>query len=104
MGVTASLTLPTGDAVTSVDEFLYVFASIYTLVILAYILSSWLRLPYSPTLNRIQRFLYDVCEPYLRLFRRVLPSMGPLDLSPMIAVFVLWIVEQLVVRLIDNFA
>jgi uncharacterized protein YggT (Ycf19 family) len=30
--------------------------------------------------------------------------MGPLDLSPMIAVFVLWIVEQLVVRLIDNFA
>jgi YggT family protein len=104
MGVTASLTLPTGDAVTSVDGFLYVFASIYTLVILAYILSSWLRLPYSPTLNRIQRFLYDVCEPYLRLFRRVLPSMGPLDLSPMIAVFVLWIVEQLVVRLIDNFA
>ena len=104
MGVVASLTLPTGGAVTSIDEFLYVFASVYTLVILAYILTSWLRLPYSPTLNRIQRFLYDVCEPYLRLFRRVLPSMGPLDLSPMIAVFVLWIVEQLVVRLIDNFA
>jgi YggT family protein len=104
MGVAASLTLPTGDAVTSVDEFLYVFATVYTLVIFAYILTSWLRLPYSPTLNRIQRFLYDVCEPYLRLFRRVLPSMGALDLSPMIAVFVLWIVEQLVVRLVNHFA
>jgi YggT family protein len=104
MGVAASLTLPTGDAVTSVDEFLYVFATVYTLVIFAYILTSWLRLPYSPTLNRIQRFLYDVCEPYLRLFRRVLPSMGALDLSPMVAVFVLWIVEQLVVRLVNNFA
>jgi YggT family protein len=79
MGVAASLTLPTGDAVTSVDEFLYVFATVYTLVIFAYILTSWLRLPYSPTLNRIQRFLYDVCEPYLRLFRRVLPSMGALE-------------------------
>jgi YggT family protein len=92
------------DAVSSVTEFLYVFTTVYTLVIFAYILTSWVRLPYSPWLNRIQRFLYDVCEPYLRLFRRVLPSLGGLDLSPMVAVFVLWIVEQLVVRLIDNFA
>jgi YggT family protein len=104
MGVAASLTLPLGDTVSSIDEFLYVFATVYTLVILAYILTSWLRLPYSPTLNRIQRFLYDVCEPYLRLFRRLLPSMGALDLSPMVAVFVLWIVEQLVVRLIGHYA
>ena len=36
----------------------------------------WVRLPYSPWLNRIQRFLYDVSDPYLRLFRRVLPSWG----------------------------
>jgi YggT family protein len=104
MGVAASLTLPLGDTVSSIDEFLYVFATVYTLVILAYILTSCLRLPYSPTLNRIQRFLYDVCEPYLRLFRRLLPSMGALDLSPMVAVFVLWIVEQLVVRLIGHYA
>jgi YggT family protein len=104
MGVAASLTLPLGDTVSSIDEFLYVFATVYTLVILAYILTSWLRLPYSPTLNRIQRFLYDVCEPYLRLFRRLLPSMGALDLSPMVAVFVLWIVERLVVRLIGHYA
>ncbi len=96
MGVTASLTLPTGDAVTSVNNFLYVFASIYTLVILAYILTSWLRLPYSIWMNRIQRFLYDVCEPYLRLFRRVLPSMGGLDLSPMVATIVLWVVVGII--------
>ncbi len=105
MGVAASLTLLTAsNVVSSVDEFLYVFASVYTLVIFAYIITSWVRLPYSIWMNRIQRFLYDVCEPYLRLFRRVLPSAGPFDLSPMIAVFVLWIVEQLIVRLIDNFA
>ena len=104
MGVSASSTLLVGDAVSSVTTFLYVFTVVYTLAILAYILSSWLRLPYSPTLNRIQRFLYDVCEPYLRLFRRILPSFGPLDLSPTVAIIVLWIFEQIVVRLIDNYA
>jgi YggT family protein len=104
MGVWASPTLPVGDAVSSVTTFLYVFTFVYTLAILLYILTSWLRLPYSPTLNRIQRFLYDVCEPYLRLFRRFLPSLGGLDLSPMVGVIVLWIVEQIVVRLIDTYA
>jgi uncharacterized protein YggT (Ycf19 family) len=104
MGVSASLTLPIGGAVSSVDEFLYVFASVYTLAIFIYILMSWVRLPYSPTLNRIQRFFYDVCEPYLRLFRRILPSFGGLDLSPLIAIFALWFVEQVVVQLIDHFA
>jgi uncharacterized protein YggT (Ycf19 family) len=46
-------------------------------------------------LNRIQRFLYDVSEPYLRLFRRLLPSFGPLDLSPMIGIIVLIVFGQL---------
>jgi uncharacterized protein YggT (Ycf19 family) len=104
MGDSAGPTLPVGDAVSSVTTFLYVFTFVYTLTIFAYILTSWVRLPYSPTLNRIQRFLYDVCEPYLRLFRRFLPSFGGLDLSPMLGVIVLWILEQIVVRLIDNYA
>ena len=45
-------------------------------------------------LNRIQRFLYDVCDPYLRVFRRFVPPIGPLDLSPMIAVLVLVVLQQ----------
>jgi YggT family protein len=104
MGVSASSTLPVGDATSSVTTFIYVFTFVYTLTIFVYILTSWLRLPYSPTLNRVQRFLYDVCEPYLRLFRRFLPSFGGLDLSPMLGVIVLWVVEQVVVRLINNYA
>ena len=102
MGVTATLTLLVG-AVTKAQTFVYVFTTVYTLVIFVYILSSWLRLPYSPSLNRIQRFLYDVSEPYLRLFRRVLPSMGPLDLSPMVAVIVLWVLSQVVIRILEQF-
>ena len=95
MGVSASFSL-LADAVTAAQSFVTVFVTVYTLVIFAYILTSWVRLPYSPTLNRIQRFLYDVCEPYLRLFRSVLPSMGPLDLSPVVAIFALWGAEVLV--------
>ena len=79
----------------------HVFVALYGLVLFVYILTSWLRLPYSPTLNRIQRFLYDVCEPYLRLFRRILPPLGPLDLSPIVGVIVLLAAEQIVVRLLD---
>ena len=70
------------DAVDSVVSFVQVFVYVYSLLILAYIITSWVRLPYSLWLNRIQRFLYDVCDPYLRLWRRILPTFGPLDLSP----------------------
>jgi YggT family protein len=86
------------DAVSSVQQFLEVFIYLYIFLILAYVIMSWIRLPYSPWLNRIQRFLYDVCDPYLRLFRRILPPLGPLDLSPMIAVIVLYVVDRVVVR------
>jgi len=104
MGVSASLTLPTGDVVSSVTTFIWAFTVVYTLAILAYILTSWLRLPYSPTLNRIQRFLYDVCEPYLRLFRRFLPSFGGFDFSPIVALIVLGIVSSILIRLINTYA
>ena len=46
-------------------------------------------------LNRVQRFLDDVCEPYLRLFRRFMPPIGPLDLSPIVAVIALVVVSVL---------
>jgi YggT family protein len=91
MGVTASL--PLLDVADKVRQFVDVFIWIYGLLIFVYVLSSWFRLPYSPWLSRIQRFLYDTCEPYLRLFRRLLPSFGALDLSPWLAILFLYIVK-----------
>jgi len=102
MGVKASITL-LADSITQAETFVNVFIVVYTIVLLAYVLMSWLRLPYSPWLNRIQRFLYDVSEPYLRLFRRVLPSMGPLDLSPMIAIIVLGLLDRVLIRILEQF-
>jgi YggT family protein len=102
MGDTATLTL-LADAIDSAQNFVKAFALVYTLVIFVYILSSWFRLPYSPWLNRIQRFLHDVSEPYLRLFRRILPAMGPLDLSPWIAVIVLWLFAEVLTNILGQF-
>jgi len=102
MGVTATLSL-LADAVDQAQTFVNVFVTVYTLVIFAYIITSWLRLPYSSWLNRIQRFLYDVCEPYLRLFRRLLPSLGPLDLSPMIGLIVLFLMRFVLVSILERF-
>jgi YggT family protein len=90
------------DAITSIQQFVTVFISVYVLIIFAYIILSWVRLPYSPWLNRIQRFLYDVCEPYLRIFRRLLPSFGPLDLSPIIAIVCLYVIRVLILSILDR--
>jgi YggT family protein len=99
----AAASILLADWVTSAQNFVQVFTLVYFLLIFAYILMSWIQLPYSIWLNRIQRFLYDVCEPYLRIFRRFLPPFGPLDLSPMVAIIVLWIVSQVVINVLDRF-
>jgi uncharacterized protein YggT (Ycf19 family) len=87
------------DAVDRVVSFAQVFIYVYSILILAYIITSWVRLPYSLWLNRIQRFLYDVCDPYLRLWRRILPTFGPLDLSPVVGVAFLYILSNILGRL-----
>ncbi len=90
------------DAISAIENFVHVFISVYILLIFGYIITSWLRLPYSPWLNRIQRFFYDVCEPYLRLFRRILPPLGPLDLSPIVAVFSLVFIDRIIQTILER--
>ena len=90
------------DAIDSIESFVYVFIVVYTILILAYIITSWVRLPYSPWLNRVQRFLYDVCEPYLRLWRRILPTFGPLDLSPVVGVGFLYLLLAVLTSLLER--
>jgi len=102
MGGSATFVL-LADAVSSAATFINVFIALYGLVILLYIVTSWLRLPYSPSLNRIQRFLYDVCEPYLRLFRRVLPATGAIDFSPMLAIIALGAIDRFLIWVLDHF-
>ncbi len=88
------------DAISEIELFVYVFSTVYVIVLIAYVLTSWIRLPYS--LQPVQRFLYDACEPYLRIWRRILPSFGAIDLSPMVGIIAVEIAAQVVVAILNR--
>jgi YggT family protein len=92
------------DAASAANSFIDVFIYVYVLLIFVYVLTSWVRLPYSVWVRRISDFLRDVCEPYLRLFRRVLPPLGPLDLSPIVAILSLFALMWVIDGLFDRFS
>ncbi len=98
MGVLASIGV-LFDTATSLQSFVRVFVWIYVLLILAWVIQSWIRLPYSTTTAAVQKFLDEVVVPYLRLFRR-LPMLGPFDLSPIVGVIVLLVAAEIVSNLI----
>jgi YggT family protein len=84
------------DAASSVQQFVRVFVWIYILLIFVWVLLSWVRIPYSRTFSTVQQFLDEVVSPYLRLFRGRIPALGPIDLSPIVAVVVLLVAAELV--------
>ncbi len=92
------------DTASAANQLVDVFLLVYMLLIFAYVLTSWVRLPYNIWVRRIADFLRDVCEPYLRLFRRVLPPLGPLDLSPIVAILSLVVIRAVVDNLFNRFA
>jgi YggT family protein len=88
-----------------IADYLAALFLVYTILIFVRILLSWIpRLPYNPVLQAVVRFIHDVTDPYLNLFRRILPPVGgggfALDLSPIIALVVLWIAQAIVVGLV----
>ena len=96
-------------AVTRVDVANYVNAlfEVYIILIFVYILlnlmfSLGLRLPYARWSDILLTFLRDVCEPYLRIFRRFIPTIGMFDFSPMIAILILYVVRTIVVNAISG--
>lgn len=89
------------DALTEVELFVDAFISVYILAILAYILTSWVQLPYS--LRPAQRFLNDLCAPYLRFWRKLIPvQLGPIDFTPMIAVIALIAFDRIFVAVVER--
>jgi YggT family protein len=79
---------------------------VYMILIFVRILLSWIpRIPYNPVLSAVINFVHEVTDPYLNLFRRVLPPVGgggfALDLSPIIAIIVLIIARGIIVGAIE---
>ncbi len=91
------------SARVEIANYLSTLIYVYTLLILAHIVVNWLlafglRPPYSRASSAVLGFLRDVCEPFLRIFRRVIPSFGAIDISPIVAILVLGIVNRVVVQ------
>ncbi|HEX2412828.1 MAG TPA: YggT family protein [Solirubrobacteraceae bacterium] len=91
---------------SEIADFLATLIWVYTLIVIAWVIASFVfamgvRVPYSRPLNAVLDFLRDVTEPYLRIFRRLPLRVGPLDLTPIVAIFTLQIVGGIVVGLID---
>jgi YggT family protein len=81
--------------------------TVYIVLLFIYILlniafSFGVRPPYSRVSDAILGFLRDVSEPYLRVFRRFIPPMGQIDLSPLLAIIVLYVVRLLLVSAING--
>ncbi len=82
---------------TQIADFLSALLLVYILLIFAYILTSLIfsfggRIPYARWSSAVLGFLRDVSEPYLSIFRRFIPPIGPIDVSPIVAILVLQIV------------
>lgn len=90
------------SARTQIADFLGTVIYVYMLLLILYVViqllfSVGVRPPYSRTMDAVLGFLRDVCEPFLRLFRRVIPIVGGLDLSPLLAIITLQVINAVVV-------
>jgi YggT family protein len=99
--MTTWLAVTRGD----IADYVETLALVYLVLIFIRIIMSWIpRIPYNRFLSGALKFVSDVTDPYLNLFRRFLPPVrlgaGALDLSPIVATFVLIILSGIVANII----
>lgn len=91
-----------------VGNFLASLLQVYVILIIAYILTQLFfgfggRMPYNRYFSAVLGFLEQVVAPYLNIFRRFIPPIGPIDISPIVGILLLQIVGGLIVRLVRGF-
>ena len=95
--MTAAAVLIVATAREQIANFLGALLTVYIILIFAYILTTLIfsfggRIPYSKWSSAVLGFLRDVSEPYLSIFRRFIPPIGPVDVSPIVAILLLQVV------------
>ena len=80
-----------GNVFRMLGFILYGFLSVYSLFILMRIIFSWGQVSYG---NRVMRFLYHTTEPLLGPLRRMIPPLGWIDLSPIVAFIIIWLFQR----------
>lgn len=84
-----------------VIKIIHIFFQVYTLMLFARIICSWL-----PQLNqyRLMQFVSYYTDPYLNFFRRFIPPLGMIDFSPIIAFLCLSFIQNILVSILVSFA
>ena len=82
-----------GAMITVLGFLLYGLLSIYVLLIIIRIIFAWGMVSYT---NRVMKFLVDVTEPLLGPLRRMIPPLGWLDISPLVAILIIWLFQAAV--------
>jgi YggT family protein len=88
------------DTRGEIADYISAVAGVYIILIIAAIVVQiafdfGARVPYYRWSDAIFNFLRDVTQPYLSIFRRFIPPIGPLDISPLVAILVLSIGSRL---------
>lgn len=97
--------LPLAITRGDVADYVSVLFTIYVVLIFIRVLMSWFqRIPYNRVLNVVLEFVRETTDPYLNQFRKFVPMVrigpGALDLSPIVGIIVLMVVQAIVVSLI----
>lgn len=87
------ISIQAGALITVLGFILYGLLSIYLLLITIRIIFSWGMVSYT---NRVMKFLVDVTEPLLGPLRRMIPPLGWLDISPLVAIIIIWLFQAAV--------
>ena len=90
-----------------IADFVQAFVTVYVIVIIAWVVISFIfsmgvRVPYTRWSNAVMDFLRDTANPWLNLFRRLPLRIGPLDLTPIVAIIALQLLGGIVVGAIDS--
>ena len=92
---------------TDIASYVGALFTVYIVLLFIYLLlnlmlSFGVRLPYSRWSDALLNFLRDISDPYLRLFRRLIPTLGGFDFTPMLAIIVLYFVQAILVNAIHG--
>ncbi len=78
-------------------EFICIFLTIYVIMILGWVVLSWLQLPFDHPIQPLKSFMQSIVAPYLDIFRGLVKPIqvggAALDLSPIIGIFLIFIVR-----------